>query len=79
MAAVGVALAREPQLWPTAFTQWRRTIPSRWWRRRPFLPVPTGDYLRFRMVTQYGNADHPIVPADVVSYIKWCRLQAHGR
>jgi len=31
------------------------------------------------MVTQYGNADHPIVPADVVSYIKWCRLQAHGR
>jgi hypothetical protein len=77
--AVGVAVARQPRLWRTAIAQWRRTTPSRWWRRRPFLPVPSGEYLRFRMVTQYGRADHPIVPDDVLNYLEWCRLQEKCR
>ncbi len=73
---VTAAVARQPRLWPTALVQWRRTTPSKWWRRRPFLPVPTGDYMRFRTVTQYGNADHPLVPDDVLNYLEWCRMQA---
>ena len=75
MLGVGAAVARRPRLWRTALTQWRRTTPRHWWRRRPFLPVPAGDYLHFRMVTQYGNSDHPVVADDVLNYLQWCRVQ----
>ena len=79
-ARVAGVVARRPRLWPTAVRQWRRTTPRGWWRQRPFLPVPSGEYLRFRMVTQYGSADHRIETADVLNYLAWCRLhdRAHG-
>jgi hypothetical protein len=35
--------------------------------------MPPRDYLRFRMVTQYGDADRPPEPTDVVAYLTWCR------
>jgi len=35
--------------------------------------VPGGDYLRFRLITQYGNAAHRIEPADVLNYLAWCK------
>lgn len=79
MLGVGAAVLRQPQLWRTALTQWRRTTPQRWWRRRPFLPVPAVDYLRFRMVTQYGRVDHPLVRDDVLNYLQWCRVQDQRR
>ena len=72
---VGGALARRPTLWPTALRQARRTAAPGWWRRPPFLPVPAGDYLRFRLVTQYGSDDHRPEPADVLNYLSWCRRQ----
>ena len=67
------AVARRPDLWVTALRQARRTAPSGWWRQRPFLPVPSGEYLRFRLQTQYGDADATPDPSDVVSYLEWCR------
>ena len=70
---VGAAIARRPGLWSTALRQARRTAPPGWWRHRPFLPVPSGDYLRFRMLTQYGETDRPADPDDVVNYLAWCR------
>jgi hypothetical protein len=70
--AVPAVLAR-PSLWPTAVRQWRRLVPGDWWRRRPFLPVPAGEYLRFRLLTQYGDDQHAPDPADVVNYLTWCR------
>ena len=73
-ARVAGAIARRPRLWPTAVRQWRRTTPRGWWRQRPFLPVPRGDYLRFRMVTAYGgDGTHPPEPHDLVAYLEWCR------
>ncbi len=74
---VAVAVARRPSLWITAARQARRTARPGWWRRPPFLPVPGGEYLRFRVLTQYGDADHPPVPADVLNYLTWCKAQ-HG-
>ena len=69
-------MAREvlgrPELWVTAVTQVRRLAPTRWWRRWPFLPLPDPGYLRFRLETQYGNDGVPD-PADVVTYLHWCR------
>lgn len=70
---VVAAVVRRPDLWRTALRQARRTAPAGWWRRRPFLPLPGGDYLRFRLLTQYGSADARPTPADVVSYLEWCR------
>ena len=73
MIRVAVAVLRRPSLWLTAARQARRTSTAGWWRRAPFLPVPSGDYLRFRMVTQYGDADRQPDPDDVVAYLAWCR------
>lgn len=66
-------LARHPSLWLTAARQARRTVARGWWRRRPFLPLPSAGYLRFRLVTQYGDADHPPDVDDVLNYLRWCR------
>jgi hypothetical protein len=71
VAAVG-AVAREPALWATALRQARRSVPRRWWRRRPYLPVPSAAYLRFRLETQYGQSG-PVAAEDVVTFLRWCR------
>lgn len=73
LLGVGVAVARRPKLWPTAARQYRRTVPARWWRVRPFLPVPDAEYVRFRLVTQYGANRRAPEAADVVNYLAWCR------
>jgi hypothetical protein len=73
MCRVAVGVLGRPALWLTALRQWRRTTPSGWWRQRPFLPVPSGDYLTFRLITQYGDANHRVEPVDVLNYLAWCR------
>jgi len=67
------AVARRPRLWAVALRQSRRLARRGWWHRPPFLPVPGGDYLGFRAETQYGEAKHPPIPADVLNYLAWCR------
>lgn len=71
--AVLVAVAARPRLWPTAVAQVFRLAPRRWWRRWPPLPFPDTDYLRFRLVTAYGDASNPACAADVVAWLNWCR------
>jgi hypothetical protein len=70
--AAGAVLLR-PRLWRTAVVEVRRLAPNGWWRRRPYLPVPDAAYLRFRMQTQYGDADHEPKPEDLVAWLEWCR------
>lgn len=43
----------------------------RWYRRFPFLPLPASDYVRWRMLTAYG--EHGAVPPteDLVRYARW--------
>jgi hypothetical protein len=71
--AAAVAVARRPDLWVTAVRQLARLAPAGWWRRAPHLPLPDAAYLRFRMVTAYGDGGAPARPADVVTYLQWCR------
>ncbi len=73
MTAVVTAVARHPSLWITAVRQGWRLVPQRWWRRRPFLPVPSRQYLEFRMLTQYGDNVRRPDPEDVLNYLRWCR------
>lgn len=68
----GVALLRRPGLWATAVAQVVRLARPGWWRRRPFLPVPDPDYVRFRLQTAYGDGGEP-EPGDVIDYLRWCR------
>ena len=42
-----------------------------WYRRFPFLPLPSREYVQWRMYTAYGDAN--IVPPadDIVKYARW--------
>lgn len=74
-AALPVLL--RPWLWWTALVQVRRIAPQRWWARAPFLPTPRGDFIEFRLITQYGGDESQvrsrIVASDVLDYLEWCR------
>jgi len=69
----GMAVAMRPTLWSVAVGQLVRLARPGWWRRVPFLPLPDAEYLRFRMVTAYGDPNRAPEPADVVAYLHWCR------
>ncbi|MFI5312427.1 MAG: hypothetical protein ACHQQ3_14410 [Gemmatimonadales bacterium] len=43
----------------------------RWYRRFPFLPVPSMPYVRWRMYTAYGDQDALPPVEDVVRYARW--------
>ena len=73
MMRVAAALLQHPSLWPSALRQAMLLVPARWWTRRPFLPLPSKEYLEFRVVTQYGDTSHRPEPQDVLDYLRWCR------
>ncbi len=79
-----VPLARRPDLWPTAIRQAAVLAPPRWWRRAPFLPVPSAAYLRFRLITAYGGdgttttVTADAMGRDIVTYLAWCRSRPLG-
>jgi hypothetical protein len=67
------AVLRRPSLWPAAARLVARSARSGWWRRPPFLPLPSSSYIRFRLLTQYGDSEAEPAADDVVSYLRWCR------
>lgn len=42
-----------------------------WHRRFPFLPLPSREYVRWRMHTVYGDYDAVPPADDVVRYARW--------
>ncbi len=70
VAAAGAVLVR-PRLWRAALRQARALVPRRWWRQRPFLPLPSRSWLRFRMATAYGDPDAPIDVDDLLVWLAW--------
>ena len=73
MTRAAIAVLAHPSLWFTALRQANRLVPTRWWSRSPYLPVPSRDYLAFRLQTQYGDTRHNVEPKDVLNYLGWCR------
>jgi hypothetical protein len=73
LGRAGLALGRHPELWATAVRQLLVLAPPGWWRQSPRLPLPEPAYLRFRLQTAYGDSDREPEPADVVTYLHWCR------
>lgn len=74
-----LAVVRRPRLWPTAIVQARRLAAPGWWRRAPFLPVPTPEYRAMRATIQYGDPNHSIEPADLLKYLTWCKAEGARR
>ena len=79
LSVVGAVVVR-PRYWPTSIRVASRLARSRWWKRPPFLPIPSTAYVRFRIETQYGAVDdvgsaamrHRLVD-DVLKYLRWVR------
>ncbi|MGH7569000.1 MAG: hypothetical protein ACREL9_08540 [Gemmatimonadales bacterium] len=44
-----------------------------WYRRAPFLPLPPREYIRWRMLTAYGDAAAVPPVEDVVRFARWRR------
>jgi hypothetical protein len=44
-----------------------------WYRQTPFLPLPPREYLRWRMLTAYGDEDAVPPVDDVVRFAVWRR------
>ena len=77
--AVAAVVAR-PGLWPTAVRVGLALAEPGWWRRWPPRPLPSDDYLRFRLHTMFGaSPDARLGPADVVGLLEWCRRERLGR
>jgi hypothetical protein len=73
MFGIGRIVVFRPDLWWAALgALWRMAVPG-WWRSRPPLPLPDDRLWEFRMVTAYGSAGATPAPADVISYLQWCR------
>src|SRR3546814_12234003 len=74
LQSAALVVARHPSLLATGIRQVRVLAGPGWWRRPPCRPLPAPDYLRFRLETAYGGAgDVAPRPADLVTYLRWCR------
>lgn len=73
------AVAVRPRLWLTAAGAAMALAPDGWWRRRPFLPLPDEDVLRWRVTTAYGSSEGEVAPDDLVAYLEWRRRQRSAR
>lgn len=69
--AAGRAVLARPDLWRAALRQARALVPPRWWRRRPFLPVPDREWLAFRLTTAYGDPHAAVVADDLLVWLAW--------
>lgn len=71
VAALALRSLRRPSTGVALLTVAWRFRRRGWWRRAPFLPLPSRDYVRWRMHTAYGESD--IVPPadDVERYARW--------
>lgn len=73
--ALFLVVLRRPGLWATAIVQALRLAAPGWWRRAPFLPLPTAEYRAMRATIQYGDPNRSIEPADLLKYLSWCKAQ----
>jgi hypothetical protein len=67
------AVARRPRLWPAAARAFVMHVPSGWYLRAPFLPVPDRAWIRFRLQTAYGDPAAVPDPDDLVTWLEWSK------
>lgn len=71
---VVAAVVIRPWLWVTAVGATFALTPRHWWKRRPYLPIPDGEVVRWRKATAYGSSSKDMTVSDVLSYLEWRRV-----
>lgn len=66
----GLAL-RRPGLWPAMLAAAWRFRARDWYRRPPFLPLPSAAYLEWRLHTAYGEGGEEPDAAALERYLRW--------
>ena len=62
---------RRPWLWPALLSAAWAFRPRGWYRKPPFLPLPSKAYMRWRLVTAYGEPDAVPPPDEFARFITW--------
>jgi hypothetical protein len=62
---------REPTLAAALLRVAWRFRRRRWFRQPPFLPIPDRTYLRWRMLTAYGDPDAVPSAEEIARYARW--------
>ena len=44
-----------------------------WYRRAPFLPLPSEDYMKWRLHTAFADEQAGPEARDLIAYLKWAR------
>ena len=73
------ALVAHPKLWPSGVAAGLELVPRQWWRRRPYLPVPSSEWLGFRMETAYGSPDALPPADDILAFVAFAHEQRQLR
>ena len=72
--AVLRAAARSPGMIPDLVSSAWAFRRRGWYKRPPFLPLPSTSYLRWRMDTAYGDPD-AVPPVDELRrFLRWARM-----
>lgn len=50
-----------------------------WYRRPPFLPLPSASFLRWRVETAYGDPDAQPPGDEMERFLRWARRMRRGR
>lgn len=66
-----------PRLWPLMMAAAWRFRRRDWYRRPPFVPVPSAAYLDWRMHTAYGREGEPSL-SELEGYLRWSARMSRG-
>jgi len=64
-------ILRRPLLLPPLLGLAWRSRRREWYRRPPFLPLPSRAYLEWRMDTAYGDPDFRPPAHEIARYLRW--------
>ncbi len=65
-----IALKR-PRLWPALISAAWAFRPRGWYRKAPFLPLPSKPYMRWRLETAYGDPDAVPPAVEIERFVTW--------
>lgn len=64
-------LLHRPSLAPTLLSAAWTFREKSWYRKAPFLPLPSEEYMRWRMETAYGDPKAVPPPEDMAQFLTW--------
>lgn len=75
---------RRPWLWPALVSAAWAFRPKAWYRKPPFLPLPSAEYMRWRLETAYGEPDAAPPADEIERFVTWSaemrrRMRPRGR